>query len=210
MEVISKVPVTLDERLEYGEEMRIPATWEEFLDLLEECEYRIEYDEGAIISFMGYGIDIHEVLVVELAYLLRSILKAESHRLHGSNLALYIPGFLHRHYNADCALVIGEPEKVVLRGDMMAIANPVLLVEILSPTTRNFDLNRKFENYKTIPSLKQVLFIESEEKKVFSYRRQNDWKREVFSQSGNQIPILGEGSISLDELYWKINFDKQH
>jgi len=36
MEVISKVPVTLDERLDYGEELRIRASWEEFLDLLDE------------------------------------------------------------------------------------------------------------------------------------------------------------------------------
>jgi|AP82_1055514.scaffolds.fasta_scaffold703698_1 hypothetical protein len=50
MEVISKVPVTLDERLDYGPEMRVSLTWEEFLDVLEVSEYREQYDQGDIIS----------------------------------------------------------------------------------------------------------------------------------------------------------------
>jgi len=59
MEVITKMPVTIEERLEFGTALRIPATFDEFLDLLEECEYRIEYDNGEIISFLGYGTKNH-------------------------------------------------------------------------------------------------------------------------------------------------------
>ncbi|TAK35948.1 MAG: Uma2 family endonuclease [Saprospiraceae bacterium] len=206
MEIISKVPVTLTERLEYGEELRIPASWDEFLDLLEECEYRIEYDEGEIISFMGYAIDLHEKLAIKIGHLLISVLNEDFFDVYGSNLALHIPGFVRRYYNAGCAVVNGETEKVTLRGDMTAVANPVLLVEVLSRSGRDFDLNRKFRNCQKIPSLQQVLFIEITERKVVSHQRQNDWQPETFSAAGDRVPVLGEGAVSLDELYRKVSF----
>lgn len=43
MGTIAKMPVTLKDRFEYGEELRIPATWDEFLDLVLRCDYRIEF-----------------------------------------------------------------------------------------------------------------------------------------------------------------------
>lgn len=206
MEVINKIPVTLDERLECGEELRITATWEEFLDLLEECEYRIEYDECQIISFMGYATELHETIVGEIIRLLGNLLLDVSFKVNGSNLALHIPGFVKRHYNADCVVVKGKSERVTLRGNMTALANPLLIVEVLSDSNRGFDLNRKFKNYQKIPALQQVLFIESTERKVVSHQRENDWAAQVFEQPGDAIPILGEGAVSLDELYRKVDF----
>lgn len=204
MEVISSVPITLDERLAYGRELRIPASWEEFLDMLEECEYRIEYDEGEIISYMGYATEEHETLVGEIIRLLGNLLSDMACRVNGSNLALHISGFVNRQYNADCAVVQGASEKVILRGDMTAVANPVLIVEVLSPSNRAFDLNRKFKNYKKIPSLQQVLFIESTEKKVISHFRQDDWAPQVFDLSQKAVPVLNAGTISMEELYRKV------
>jgi len=206
MEVINKIPVTLDERLECGEELRIPATWEEFLDLLEECEYRIEYDESQIISFMGYVTELHETIVGEIIRLLGNLLLDVSFKVNGSNRALHIPGFVKRHYNADCVVVKGKSERVTLRGNMTALANPLLIVEVLSDFNRDYDLNRKFKNYQKIPALQQVLFIESTERKVVSHKRENDWATQVFEHPGDAIPILGEGVISLDELYRKVDF----
>ncbi len=204
MEVLTKIPITLTERLEYGPEMRIPASWQEFLDLLEKCEYDIEYDDGEIISLMGYAVELHETLVGEIIYFIRGILNDVSFRVNGSNLALHIPGFVRRYYNADCAVVKGKSEYIVLRGDMKSVANPILVVEILSPTNRSFNLNRKFINYKKIPSLQQILFIESTERKVISHKRGDHWEAETFSGADDQIPVLNQGSFSLDQLYTRV------
>ena len=108
MEVITKVPVTLDERLDYGPEMRIPSSWEEFLDLLEECEYRVQYDEGEIISLMEPNVYIHEGLVAEIIHQLGNLFRDISHSVLASNLSLHIPGSVQCHYKADCAVVKEE------------------------------------------------------------------------------------------------------
>ena len=204
MEVLLKIPLTLDERIPYGPELRIPASWDEFLEMLEECEYRIEYDEGEIISFMGYATENHEMLALRIGALLDQLLIQGDYRVHGSNLALHIPGFVRKYYNADCAVVEGPSEKAALRGEMTAVANPVLLVEILSPNTRDFDLSRKLKNYQKIPSLQQILYIESTDYQVTSLLRSKDWAPELTTGLDAAVPVLEEGVVLMSDLYRKV------
>ncbi len=212
MELVPKIPLTLEERLEYGDTMRLPASWEEFLDAVEKSEYRMEYDEGQIISFMGYGSIEHEAIVGNIIRLLGNLFLAEDYRIFGSNLALHIPEYGPRYYNADCVVVKGEPERTVLRAFMTAVANPVLLVEVLSESSYDFDFGKKFTQYKKIPSLQQFLCIDSQEMQVFSYNRYNggnDWLLRDFSQPGDAVPILEEGSLTLEEIYRTIKLQER-
>lgn len=207
MNIATKIPVTLEERTEFGETMRIPASWEEFLDLLPVSQYRIEYDNGEIISFMGYANEPHEVLTAKIIHLLSSLLDEAAFSIMGSNLAIHIPGTTKRYYNADCTAVRGKSQKITLSGNMTAIANPALVVEVLSDSTKDFDLNSKFRNYRKIDALEQILYVDSTEIYVLSYTRQNrgsDWLMQEFSRLEDQIPVLGQGTISVGELYRKI------
>ncbi|MBK8564297.1 MAG: Uma2 family endonuclease [Saprospiraceae bacterium] len=209
MEVAAKLPLTMEERLELGEELRIPASWEEFLDMLEGCEYRIEYDEHEIISIIGYGTQNHEKIIANLIRFIGNLLDNGDFNVFGSNLALHIPGFVRRYYNGDVTVVHSASEEVTLRGNMVAVANPVLIVEVLSDSTRNFDLGTKQRNYRKIPSLQQILTIESTEMHVTSYTRDmatGKWSLQDFSTMESSIPILGEGSIKMQELYRKLSF----
>jgi Uma2 family endonuclease len=208
MEVAVKLPVTLEDRLELGVELRIPASWEEFLDMMEECEYRIEYDEQEIISFMGYGTQNHEKIIASLIRFIGNLLDKGDFNVYGSNLALHIPDFVRRYYNGDVTVVLGASEEVVLRGSMVAVANPVLIVEVLSDSTRNYDLGTKQRNYRKIPSLQQLLFIESTEMIVTSYTRDQasgQWTLKDYSAIDDAIPVLGEGSIKMEDLYRKLS-----
>ncbi len=207
MEAVAKLPLTLDERLKLGKELRIPASWEDFLDMLEECEYRIEYEQEEIISFMGFGTPNHEKIIAKLNQLLLNLLNENLFNVFGSNLALHIPDFVKRYYNADVAVVKGENETVVLRGGMVSVANPVLIIEVLSASTRIFDGNVKLKNYRKIPSVQQVLYLESAEMHVTSYTRigENEWRLLEYSSKKDEVPILEEGKIKLSDIYNKVN-----
>ena len=104
MTVATKIPLTLEERLEYGSDFRIPASWEEFLDVLESCEYRVEYDNGEIISYMGYGTRLHEKLVGNIFWLLSNLLGRNLYEVYPSNLAIYMPGAAKKYINADVSV----------------------------------------------------------------------------------------------------------
>jgi Uma2 family endonuclease len=53
-------------------------------------------------------------------------------------------------------------------------SEPVLVLEILSPTTRTFDRNDKLEEYKTVPTLEYILLVDPDYPQVRLYRRDND------------------------------------
>ncbi len=202
------LPLTLTERLLLDEDLAVPATWDEFLELLPLCPYRIEYNQDTILSFMGYASENHELLVLNIARLLQKILTAEEYTCFGSNLALHIPDRAKRYFNADCTVVKGDTERVALGENMYAVANPALLVEVLSPSTRNFDESVKINLYRKIPSLQQIITIDSTALHVFLQTRVGDspdWMLRDYSDPTDAFPVLGQGSIALSELYRKVD-----
>jgi Uma2 family endonuclease len=52
------------------------------------------------------------------------------------------------------------------------IADPVLVVEVLSPTTTATDFNRKLPDYQQIPSMRDILLVSSVERRVRHWRRE--------------------------------------
>ena len=55
--------------------------------------------------------------------------------------------------------------------DTNALLNPHLIVEVSSPSTENYDRTTKFDNYKTIPELENVLFVSSQAVRIEHFRR---------------------------------------
>jgi hypothetical protein len=53
------LPKTLQERLKLDEILEVPATLDEYFELLPDCEYRLDYSDGKIIA-MGYASLTHE------------------------------------------------------------------------------------------------------------------------------------------------------
>jgi len=203
-ETTTTIPRTLEERLPLGEAMTMEADWDTFLDLLEQGNYPVQYDEGQILSFMGYGTEEHEELVMRIGHLLIGLLEGKPYRIYGSNLALVPPENAKSYFNAGCTIVKGQPEHVPLRGEMKAVTNPVMLVEVLSKSTHNFDLGQKFHRYKTIPSLQQILYVDSQSQRVISYRREEKkgaWLIEEFTEADAEVPVLQEGSLSVQKIY---------
>jgi Uma2 family endonuclease len=52
------------------------------------------------------------------------------------------------------------------------IAEPELIVEVLSPSTALHDRGRKLDNYRQLPSAKKILLVASEERRVQHWRRE--------------------------------------
>lgn len=205
------LPLTLTERLLLDEDLAVLATWDEFLELLPHCPYRIEYNQDTILSFMGFASENHELLALNIALLLHKILTAEEYTFFGSNLALHIPDRARRYFNADCTVVKGDTERVALGKNMYAVANPVVLVEVLSPSTRNFDESVKINLYRKIPSLQQIITIDSTALHVFLQTRVGnspDWMLRDYSDPTDAFPVLGQGSIALSELYRKVDLSE--
>ena len=74
----------------------------------------------------------------------------------------------------DLSVVCGEDQHVDEEQDNLT--NPTLIVEVLSPSTENYDRGRKFEHYRQIPSLKEYLLVSQDQPRIEQFIRQsNQW-----------------------------------
>ncbi len=109
------------------------------------------------------------------------------------------------------ALVISEqPEFWQGRTDL--ITNPVVIVEVLSRSTRKYDLKDKFSLYKLIPSFKEYITIEQNKPGVESWFKQDEetWKINRFTELNQALHIRSLGvNIPLAEIYKRIEFVKK-
>jgi Uma2 family endonuclease len=89
-----------------------------------------------------------------------------------------------------------EPDAVLrcgdaLGGDVMAVPDPVVVVEVLSPNTRGVDLTRKLFAYFQVPSVQHYLVFWPDRPQVVHHRRREDG-------SGLDTQMLTEGVIRLE------------
>jgi Uma2 family endonuclease len=90
-------------------------------------------------------------------------------------------------FEPDAVLHCGEP----LPGDAIAVPEPMVIVEVLSPSTRGVDLTRKLVAYFRLPSVRHYLVFWADRPQVVHHRRRDDGE-------GVETRILTEGEIRLD------------
>ncbi len=208
MIVEAKYPTTNLERLELGPDIvRYPAPWPEYLDLLKDCEYQIEYDNQEII-LMSIASDPHEVIILNLGTRLNLALDDEPDMgVRGSNRHVFIPEF-QKDYAPDLHVVKGEPEIHLLRKGLTANLNPWLVVEVLSPSTYVRDMNEKLPAYKKISSLRHIVYVYQDRPLVTIYSRMGNtsvWENTDFDRLEDKFEIAGS-SIFLKDIYKKVIF----
>lgn len=88
--------------------------------------------------------------------------------------------------------------------------NPALLVEVLSPSTEAYDRGAKFELYRRIPSLREVVFAAQDRRAVEAYRRGGDGRWTLYepdpATGGVELASVGV-VLSLDGVYAKVGLD---
>ena len=185
--------------------IQIPATEAEFWQLIELPQYRIEYHYKQIVGTMSYAATNHERIVSNAIFAFRSLLEEEYFEVFGSNRPIYA---------AECGNVY-EPDVHVIEGVLdeyrydktkTASLNPVVLVEVFSPSTKNFDLGIKLDCYKMIPTLKHIIYIEPDKVHVQVFnrtKRPNEWQNVDYFDLEQKIRVLGK-NISLKNIYKKV------
>jgi Uma2 family endonuclease len=204
------LPLTLAERNLAPDVLRVNASFEEYLDFAEQCEYNVEYINGEIISMSQASLP-HESLVSRLNYLLVSLFDSQDDvTVFSSNIKIFIEA-TGDSVNADVSVVRGQPEYLVLPSGNTSTAtvkNPVLLVEVLSQSTQAYDLGEKLELYKQIPALQQVLFVSQHKPWVIAYVRADTpglWLNTSAHALTEAITVLGN-DVALSAIYKKFTF----
>ncbi len=106
----------------------------------------------------------------------------------------------------DAVVICEKPE--FFKGRQDTITNPLLIVEVSSDSTKEYDRDTKFDYYRTIPSFKEYVLISQERKHVTVYTKQADstWiLRDYDSEEATAILYaLHNCPLPLKRLYWGV------
>ncbi len=128
-------------------------TPEEYFELETTSEVRHEYFEGEVFAMAGAS-KSHNVLAQNLAAGLRAALRGKGCQTFMEDVRLVMKENVHYVYPD--VLVTCDPAD---RRDAYLVRHPVLIAEILSPSTGEYDRTEKFANYQKIPSLRHYLLV---------------------------------------------------
>ena len=107
----------------------------------------------------------------------------------------------------DVTVVCGEPEFEDAEVD--TLLNPTVLVEVLSPSTADYDRGGKFTHYRRLPSLQEYVLISQDRPLVEHYVRQGKDEWLLTEQSSLQDPLILPSiqcQLPLSEIYLKVRF----
>ncbi|MBD2188973.1 Uma2 family endonuclease [Pseudanabaena mucicola] len=177
----------------------------EYLNLEVKSTNRHEYRQGEIIEMTG-GTPTHNEIIGALTVILRVSLKGKPLQVFVTDQRLFIPD--RQAYTYPDVMVVSRPI-ALQEGRKDTVTEPILIVEVLSNSTKNYDRGEKFADYRSIPSFQEYLLIDQTKPHVEHYLKQgaNQWLLREYSQLENRLELTSLGiEISLSEIYENVEF----
>ena len=86
------------------------------------------------------------------------------------------------------------------------IRYPVLIVEVLSRSTENFDRSEKFADYQTCPTLREYVLVSQTEMKVECFRldESGNWNSQIYEENSEVYLESVNFQVSITEIYRKV------
>jgi Uma2 family endonuclease len=186
----------------------LPKTFvseQQYLESDRAAERKSEYYDGEMFAMAGAGL-AHNRIVADTQFSLQSQLGGRGCELLPSDMRVRI-GSAARYAYPDITLVCGEPELLDRRQDVLL--NPTVIIEVLSPSTADFDRGFKFVAYTAIRSLKQYILIASDHASVEVFTREPDglWSQAKATRLEDSLDLVTVGCrLSLADVYRRIQF----
>lgn len=143
----------------------------EYLSFERESQERHEYYKGEIYLMSGASFK-HNIIEDNLRGLISNFLKGKKIRSFGSNLRVHIPKNTLYTY-PDILIVCDDP--IFVDDEFDTIVNPAVIIEILSPSTANYDRGAKFDFYREIETLKEYILIDAATTHLIHYQKNADF-----------------------------------
>jgi Uma2 family endonuclease len=127
---------------------------------------------------------------------------------YDSNAEIYIPE-LDKSLYADVSAVEGKP--ILFANYKTLITNPLLIIEVLSDGTQDYDRHRKFEFYQKIPTFKEYILVHQDQPKIEIYYckngKRNVWNYTFATGLSESIKLQSVGcTLRLKDIYRNIEF----
>ncbi len=173
---------------------------EEYLERERKAEWKSEYFDGEVFAMSGAS-RCHVLITRNVTVALHQRLQGKPYEVYGSNMRVRVsPMELYTY--PDVTVTCGDEQ--FLDDEVDTLLNPLLIVEVLSKSTSNYDRGEKFESYRTLPSFREYLCVSQDRVQVEQFQRQEtgQWLLTVYSDRSAAIPLPGLAiELPLAEIY---------
>ncbi|MBT9586107.1 Uma2 family endonuclease [bacterium] len=173
---------------------------EEYLSLEETATCKSEFFNGEIFSMSGGSLE-HNRLSRNVLGELYVALKGKKCEVLPSDIRLHMR--VHQVFTyPDLLVVCGKPR--LLRNRRDTVTDATLIVEVLSPSTQDYDRTEKFRIYRSLPSFQEYLLVSQDAVRLEQHRRQApaQWLMTEHTALDQQISLTSINvSLSLRSIY---------
>ncbi len=176
---------------------------EAYLRLERQRPYKSEYLAGQVYALAG-GSHRHNMIVANVLAALHSQLRRRPCIVYPSDLRVHVPGV--KYYTYPDVSVACDPLHFA-DDEQDTLLNPVVLIEVLSRSTENYDRGRKFKLYRAIPSFQEYLLVAQDSIHIEHYVRQpdNQWLFVDVDDPGTTIQLASiQCQLLVADIYEKV------
>lgn len=180
---------------------------EEYLALEEAADCKSEYYEGEIFAMSG-GSANHNRIARNLLIALEAAFENRPCETFINDMRLLVKENGLYTY-PDIMVVCGQIDFVEERND--TITNPVVIMEVLSKSTQDYDRGSKFTLYRAIKTLQDYVLIDQTRVKVEYFHKLDDgrWILQEFEHLDELLQIESIGlEITLERIYQRIDWNE--
>lgn len=182
-------------------------TLEEYLRMEEHATEKHTFENGKIKIMPGGTANHNEISANAITALSNAVRQlALKFRVFSSDMKIRIP-YNNKILYPDALVIAEKPEFYEARKDI--ITNPLLIVEVISPSSEAGDRGSKFHDYRTITTFKEYLLLWQDEAfATLATRQSNDlWRMTDIQGLDQHIQLESIGcTINMADLYFNIEF----
>lgn len=174
-------------------------SYRDYLELEEASNVKHEYLGGEIYAMAG-GTPEHAALAVSISSALHAQLRGGPCRVYSSDLRVRVLATGLATY-PDVSVVCGDLERDP--GSPTTVVNPVLVVEVLSESTADYDRGEKLDHYRKVPSLQAVVLVDPQERRIELWHRTagQGWQQ-TGAGPGEKVMLAAIGAVlDVDGIY---------
>ena len=183
-------------------------TVEEYLEFEIHSDERHEYIDGEVVCVTG-GTPNHNKIAGNFYAALNVGLRRQPYDVFVTDQRLWIPK--KRIYTYPDVMVMAHPINYQ-DGRRDTLVNPLLIAEVLSDSTQNYDRGEKFLAYRSIPTLQEYILIDQYSIHVEQFCKidRNRWTLTEFENADEMLEMRSIAlQFAIADLYDKVEFEAE-
>jgi Uma2 family endonuclease len=180
-------------------------TPEEYLAMEEEASYKSEYYDGEIFALAGASFN-HNIISGNLYAALNRAFSDKPCMAFTNDMRLLVEEYELYTY-PDVMVLCDNPEFVKDRDD--TIKNPILIAEVLSESTKDYDRGQKFEFYRSIKTLKDYILIDQSRVHIEYFHKieSGKWLMKEITDIDETLTLKSiDLEVPIEDIYNKVNW----